>query len=296
MRYASVFELGLLAAGLGLAPRAAAQELPRVSVQHALRVGGVVAESGEQDLIGLSRVEFQGLIAAELASVGYLLESDDGAERAPSALPPLTLVGSVKEEICDDEAPSQCRIAIQWELQDARGAVVYRTITRSVDQAQSLEKLRRGLIEGALRSLLQRRRFTLQLIEEPKLARGHRYVRDRDDPPFALTKRYTYGTSTSAHRLRTAGVVSAAIGGLDVAVTWLRVRSSPDLPPAAHTRLVVLNDIGWGLLGVGAASFCLSYAWPEGHDIVAVQSAQRARERRVFVGMGPAGVVLGGNM
>jgi len=166
----SLFGVGLLAAGLGATSNARAQELPRVSVQRPLRVGGVVAETGEQDLIGLSRVEFQGLIAAELTSVGYRIESpnDDDAKRAEPASPRLTLVGYVKEEICDDEAPSQCRIAIQWELQDPRGVVAYRVITRAVEQKPNIEKLRRGLIEGALRSLLQRRRFALQLTEESK--------------------------------------------------------------------------------------------------------------------------------
>lgn len=298
MRLAPI--LGLLAACVSLAQHAAAQELPRVSVQRPVRVGGVVAESGEQDLIGLTRVEFQGMIAMELASVGYLLTSDDGSEADASGPPPLTLLGSVREEVCDDEAPSQCRVAVQWELQDARGVVVYRAITRAVEQAPSLEKLRRGLIEGALRSLLQRRRFALQLVDHSRpneaAATPLRYVRDRDDPPFALTKHYTYGTSVTARRLRTGSLVAAAGGGAGVVVTWARFRGSRDLSPDAHARLVVLNDISWALLGVGVASFCLSYAWPEGHDVVAVQTARRAPERQIFVGLAPGSLVLGAHL
>ena len=53
------------------------------------------------------------------------------------------------------------------------------------------------------------------------------YVRDRDDPPFVLTKRYTYGTSIMAHRVRTAGFVVAGIGALGVAATWLNFRGNP---------------------------------------------------------------------
>lgn len=521
MRFASLFStslrrgllvLGLLSAGLGLSPRAAAQELPRVAVQRPLRVGGVLAETGEQDVIGLSRVKFQGLIAAELASVGYRIQSDEEPQPAASALPALTLIGYVKEEICDDEAPSQCRVAIQWELQDGRGVVAYRAITRAVEQTGSLEKLRRGLIEGALRSLLQRRRFALQLsaeskgkpapatgplgfrqcrrglIELPRAARaaaaslvfvesgsnlalgaivsgdglilttassletgaplrvrfsaeqtwparvvaverkadvavlhvaahteatclvvrdaplatgqavfgvsselredrafslvggvveaaaevdgqatmrvdpllaravggalfdaegrlagivtspsgrlpqgGARalaapaalaalrlkpaaitdprlleeeaektpavgYVRDRDDPPFALTRRYTYGTSTGAHRLRTGGWVTAGVGALGVVGTWAKFRASRDLSPAAHDRFVVLNDVSWVLLGMGAVGVGLSYALPQGHDVVAVRSAALNGKQCVFVGLGPSGLAFGSTL
>lgn len=240
------------------------------------------------------------MIAMELASVGYLLTNSDGGEPPASAPPPLTLVGSVREEICDDEAPSQCRVAVQWELQDARGVVVYRAITRAVEQAPSLEKLRRGLIEGTLRSLLQRRRFALQLVDHSGpnevAAPPLRYVRDRDDPPFALTKHYTYGTSSAARRLRTGAEVTAAVGGVGVVGTWASFRSSRDLSPAAHARLVVLNDLSWALLGVGAAGFCLSYAWPESHDVVAVQAARRAPERSVFVGLALGSLVLGAHL
>jgi len=510
MRFASVSGLGLLAACLGLAPRAVAQELPRVSAQRPLRVGGVVAEVGDQDLIGLSRVKFQGLIAAELAGVGYRLANDDGSKRLAAEPAPLTLIGYVKEEMCDDEAPSQCRVAIQWELQDARGVVVYRAITRAVEQTANLEKLRRSLIEGALRSLLQRRRFALQLgaglepaqpvasgplgfkqckraaMELPQAARAAAaslvfvesgsnlaagaivsgdgliltvassleanaplrvrfsaeqtlparvvamdrqadvallhvaahtdatclaigdtallagqavfgisseasedraislaggalqageaadgqawlrvdpllarvpggalldshgrlvgvapkalakpahasvpclavsaalaalglkpaaitdprlldeqaektplvgYVRDRDDPPFALTKRYTYGTSTTAHRVRTASWVTVGVGGVGVAATWLTFRASRDLSTSAHDRYVVLNDVSWVLLGLGAVGVGVSYALPQGHDIVAVQSAQStpsrpsAGERQLFVELKPS--------
>jgi S1-C subfamily serine protease len=516
MRFVSVSALRLLlssafvGACLAVASPAAAQDLPRVSVSRALRIGGIVMESGNQDLIGLSRVKFQGLIAAELASVGYRLVDMSGARHADSALPPLNLVGTVKEEICDDEAPSQCRVAIQWELQDSRGVVVYRTLTRAVDQAPSLEKLRRGLVEGALRSLLQRRRFALQLSDEskpsqppavgplgfkqckrppmalpqaaraaaaslvfvesgsslatgaivsgdgliltvasgldpnaplrvrfsaeqtlpakvvaldrkadvallhvaahteatclafrdtplsagqavfgvsselsedralslasgvvlqagledglaslrvdPLIARtpggalldaegrlsaivpsseakplhgGARalealgvlrglevkpaaitdprlldedadraptvgYVRDHDDPPFALTKRYTYGTSTTAHRVRKAGLLTAGVGAVAVAGTWLSFRSSRDLSASAHDRLVVFNDIGWVLLGLGAVSFGVSYALPDGHDVVGVRTARRGTEPRILVGVSAGGITLGG--
>ena len=490
---------------------AAAQELARVSVNRPLRVAGIVMEAGRPDLVGLSRIKFQGLIAAELSSVGYRLADVNGSSQADSALPPLTLIGSVKEEICDDEAPVQCRVAIQWELQDARGVAVYRTITRAVEQSARRDELRRGLVDGALRSLLQRRRFALQLTDETQpskpravgplgfkqcrrplmalpeasraaaaslvfvesgsslatgaiisgdgliltvassleeeaplrvrfsaeqtlpakivaldrqadvavlrvvahtdatclslrdspltpgqavfgvssepredraislaggvvqpaerddgqgalrvdrllarvpggalldaqgrlagIARSSNakpgatvrglealgalttlqlkpaaitdprlldeteerapvvgYVRDRDDPPFALIKRYTYGTSRTAHRLRTAGLVTAGVGALAVAGTWVTFRTSRELSPSAHARFVVLNDAGWTLLGLGAVAFGVSYAWPEGHDVVGVQSARGGDEKRIFVGLSPAGLVLGGRM
>lgn len=502
--------LGVVAV-TSIAEGAAAQELARVTVLRPLRVGGLTTDPRAEDVLGLGRVKFQGVIAAALSAVGYrLAEPGDAAtsQRAEPGPSPLDLVGYVREEICDDEAPSQCRIAVQWELQDARGVTVYRTITRAVDQASSLEKLRRGLVEGSLRSLLQRRRFALQLSDgsaptkapvvgplgfkqcrrpglalpqaaraaaaslvfieagssltsgaivsgdgliltnartleeraplrvrfsaeqtlpakvvaldraadvallhvaahtestclglrdaplragmatfgigselredrafsltagvvqrmdgegalqqlevDPLIARAEGgpllddqgqlagvvsatpapkqgsaralavgsvlsalqlkpaaitdprllevdgeaapavgYVRDHDDPPFVLTKRYTYGTSTTAHRVRTAGLATAGIGGAAVAGTWLMFRATPNMSVSAHRRVIVLNDIGWTLLGLGAVGFGASFALPEGHDVVAVRSASR---RQLFVGVGAAGIQVSGQL
>jgi len=480
-------------------------------VSRPLRVAGIVMEAGQQDLLGLSRIKFQGLIAAELAGAGYRLADSEALSPGEPGLPALTLIGSVKEEFCDDEASPQCRVAIQWELQDARGIAVYRTITRAVAQASTLDELRRGLVEGALRSLLQRRRFPLQLTEEsrpsapaavgplgfkqcrrplmslpdaaraaaasfvfveagsslaagaivsgdgliltvasnldenaplrvrfsaeqtlpakivvldrkadvallhvdahtdatclairesplsagqavfginselsedrafslaggvvqpaqkdeaagvlrvdPLLARApggalldaqgrlagivpagavraqhggealevssllallklrpaaitdprlvHEeagptpavgYVRDRDDPPFVLVKRYTYGTSPTAHRLRTVGVVTAGVGAFAVAATWATFRTSRDLSPSAHNRFVVLNDIGWALLGLGVVGFGVSYAWPEAHDMVGVQSARAETCPHLFAGLTAGGFGVAGSL
>lgn len=502
--------LGFVASA-SVAEHAAAQEVPRVSVSRGLRVGGLVSDPHVEDLLGLGRVKFHGVIAAELSAVGYRL-ADGGdppaSNGAEEGRPPLNLVGYVREEICDDEGPSQCRIAIQWELQDERGVTVYRAITRAVDQAPTLDKLRRGLVEGALRSLSLRRRFALQLSDsravtrasvvgplgfkqcrrprlvlpqaaraaaaslvfveagssltsgavvsgdgliltnartlderaplrvrfsaeqtlpakivaldraadvallhvaartdstclslrdaplregvatfgisselsedrafslagsvvrrteaagelqlldvDPLIARAEggpllddqgqlagvvsapqsskgggpraltvssalavlqlkpaaitdprllehdgeaapatSYVRDHDDPPFVLTKRYTYGTSTTAHRIRKAGLVAAGIGGVTVAGTWLSFRATAHPSASEHRRAVVLNDIGWTLLGLGAVGFGASFALPEGHDVVAVQSASR---RRLFVGVGSSGIQLSGQL
>ena len=155
--------LALSGGGLTSVRSAAAQDLPRVSVTRPLSIEGISVEPRIEDLVGLSRVKYQGLIASELTSIGYRL-NDPLAKRDP-AHPPLTLVGVVKEQICDDEGPSQCRVAIQWELQDPKGLVLYRTTTRAVAREATRDKLRRSLVEGALRSLLLRRRFALQLTE-----------------------------------------------------------------------------------------------------------------------------------
>jgi hypothetical protein len=495
-----------LGAWLLLSRPVAAQELPRVSGTRALSVAGLTVEPGVEDVLGFARTKFQGVIAAELTSVGYRLLNQNTRDQRESATA-LTLVGSLKEEICDDEAPSQCRIAILWELQDTKGVAVYRTMTRAVDQQPTFEKLRRALLDAALRSLLQRRRFPLQLtagvatpepqaigplgfkqcaragLALPQAARaiaaalvwvesgsslsggsivsgdgliltgakaieagaplrvrfsaeqtlpaevvaidrdvdvallhvpahtsvtclplreaplavnmaafgvgsepsedraislngsvvqgtralgfatllqvdariarlpggplldeqgrlagvvvardaesatGARavevlaalralklrpaaltdprltgslddsapvagYVRDKDDPPFVLTKRYTYGTSSAAHRLRTGGLITAGVGAFGVAATWLEFRGSAHMSPSGYNRTVVLNDLSWVVLGLGAAGFGASYALPEGHDVVAVQSAQR----RLFFGVGVSGLQLSGTL
>ena len=489
---------------------ATAQDLPRVSASRLVTIGGIVADPHKEDVLGLSRIKYHGLIAGELASVGYHVVEAAAVEtnRDPSH-PPLNLIGMVKEEICDDQLPRQCRLAIQWELQDRRGVVVYRATTRAVDQTESLDKERRDLVQSAVRSLLQRRRFALQLtidqadkrdtqgpfgfkrcarngvalpqgvrsaaaalvlvesgsrlsggaiispdglilttarsievgaplrvrfaarqtlpaqvvalehhadvallhvdahldatcaplretplaegsavfgvssppsedgalsltesvvqkssaehdvsllrvdsriagvdgaplfddqgrvaaVVSAELARGLRvgmaaavdarvalevlqikaaavtdprlvdvqqgpqvavtFVRDADDPPFTLGRRYTYGTSPAARTLRRLGLGSGVAGAVGVFATWSAFRTSRSLSPGAYNRLVVLNDVSWVLLSAGAVGFGVSYTIPEGHDVVAVESAAR---RQLFFGLGPAGLELRGRL
>lgn len=494
----------MVAASLAAPRTGAAQELPRVSATRAVRVTGLVMGPHAQDVLGLSRLKFQGLIASQLSAVGYRLAEPDAPPSPPSAEPaPLTLTGEVREEVCDDERPAQCRVAVQWELQDARGLAVYRTTTRALGQAPTLDALRRVLVEGALHSLLQRRRFELQLtaaegpasaptsgplgfkqcqraplalpaaaraaaaslvwieagsdlttgtivsgdgliltnartlhagaplrvrfsseqvlpaqiavlersadvallrvaahteatcaplveaplavgagvfgvssepsedhafslagsvvqakqedalrvdpliarseggplfdalgrlagvvvagranahaasaitsaaalaalrlkpaaITDPRLltpaaatepARG--FVQDHDDPPFVLTERYTYGTSTTAHRLRTVGLVTGGVGGAVGAWAWLRFRTLPQISASEHRRLVVVNDVGWALLGLGAVGVGVSFALPEGHEVVAARTAQ---SRDLYLGVTAGGIELGGHI
>jgi len=486
-----------------------AQELPRVAGTRGVVVGGLVSDPHVEDVLGLGRVKFHGLIASELSVIGYrVVHASAAANKRDAGLPPLTLIGTVKEEICDDQAPRQCRVAVQWELQDRKGVVTYRTLTRAVDQAETLEKQRRALVEATLHSLLQRRRFALQLTDsqdapkpaanqplgfkrcertatalpqasravaaalvfvesgsrlsagaivspdgliltgangvepsaplfvrlsaeqklpaevvkleraadvallhvaahfdttclalrdaalasgapvfgissqasedraisltasvvqrtgetgrlswletDPRIAKidggplldeegsvaavvaAHPagepkasvaraidvpsalsalgiksaaitdprlfdlqgqpapavgYVRDADDPAFVLARRTTYGTSRDAHVLRTAGVWTAAVGALAVATTWSAFRASDDLTDHEYNRLVVLNGVSWAVFGLGVVGFGVSYVWPEGHDVVAAQSAGRPRLR---LGLGAGGFSLSG--
>ena len=507
------FVSGSFTASLGSASFALAQEVPRVAVARTLSVGGIAIDPHIEDLLGLGRIKFQGLIASELSSVGYRVEAPGERRASPAGeTPPLNLVGLVREETCDDQAPSQCRIAIQWELQDARGVVVYRTTTRAVEQSPTLEKQRRGLLVGALRSLLLRRRFALQLSEPPsaakadpgallgfkqcrraaivlpqaersvaasvvlvesgsnltlgvivspdgmiltaappldehaplrvrfsaaqtlpaevarldrasglallrvdarteatcaplreravaagtpvfgvgsepsedrgtslsgsfiqkvldahgqhllvvdaRVARGQGgplfddegslvgvvlaqpatevpseaaaaldtadvlhalklktaaitdprlrddqnrsslpvgYVRDPDDPSFVLSKRYTYGTSPLAHGVRTAAWATAGTGAFGVVMTWSLFRTSHDPTPAEHNRLVIYNDLSWILLATGAAGVIVSFALPEGHDVVGA-GIQSATRRGLSVELGGGGVNVRGNL
>jgi S1-C subfamily serine protease len=496
---------GVVAFALATCPLRA-QELPKVRGTRPVAVQGLVSDVHNEDLLGLGRTKFQGFIASELASVGYhvwRMSQDAGAREQGAA--PLTLVGIVKEEICDEQTPRQCRIAVQWELQDRKGVVAYRTLTRAVDQSELRERQTRELVSGALRSLLQRPRFALQLTDaaetsqplieplgfercsradvalpsgaraaaasyvliesgsrlaggaivspdglilteasvldakaplfvrlsaqqklpadvltvaphadvallhvsghfdatclplrsgplttgaplfgvssplseeratslngsvvqelqlrggvglvrtDPRIAQAEgaplfdeagrlaavvsgrllaqdsgtkaqgvdvpsvlaalrlkpaaitdprllqtaglspnsdiHYVRDADDPPFALTQRYTYGTSSSAHTLRRVSAWTAGVGALGVALTWASFRSSGHLSEHSHNRLVVLNDVSWALTGLGVVGLGASFVWPEPHDVVAVrvQSAQKARFRLAWVGPG----------
>jgi hypothetical protein len=280
--------LGALGALVSVTHVARAQELPRVSVSRPLEVEGLTTDPKVPDLLGMSRVGFQGVISSELRSVGYLLASEHG-----SAVPPLVLVGVVAEQVCDELTPKQCRIAIEWELQQQGGVVVYRTTTRAVEQQPGFEAMRRGLVQGALRSLLSRRRFALRLSDAATRERASTegaavqlgFVQDVDDPPFELTRRYTFGTGRAATTLRTASLVTAGLGALGVAVTWLRVRGANDLSEDAHHRLVVYNDISWGSLALGALGFGVSYALPQAHDVVAGHGSAR-RQLRLSVAAG----------
>jgi hypothetical protein len=120
------------------------------------------------------------------------------------------------------------------------------------------------------------------------------YVHDDDDPPFVLTKRYTYGTSPTAHTLRSASVWTGAVGAVGVAGTWVAFRTSSGLSPHAHDRLVILNDFSWGLLGLGVVGFGVSYVLPEAHDTVGVV-LQTARRARLRVSLGPGSAQLSGS-
>ena len=495
----------VLGSNLSSARTAAAQELPRVTPSRALRVNGLSMGPYAKDLLGLSRVKYQGLLASQLSAVGYrLAEANAPANPAKGEVAPLTLLGEVREEVCDDQQPSQCRVAIQWELQDTRGLAVYRTLTRAFAQAPTLDGLRRALVEGALHSLMQRRRFELQLtageeatpasvtgplgfkqcrraamalpaasravtaalvlieagseltigaivsgdgliltnartlregqplnvrfaaeqvlpakvvsldraadvallhvaahtdatcvpladapasvgaavfgvssvpsedsalslngsvvqqsnegtlhvdvviargegaplldrdgrlagmvvaqppgthasasaittqaalarlqlkpaaITDPRLiapqggsepVRG--FVQDQEDPPFVLTKRYTYGTSSAAHGLRSASAVTAVVGGAAGGYSWLKFRSSVHVSAQQHQRLVVINDLGWALLGLGAVGLGVSFALPEGHEVVAAHGVAR---RDLYLGIGANGIELAGHI
>ena len=111
MRFARLFValshvLGV--ASLVVARPARAQDLPRVSVTRKLSVAGIGMERRDQDVLGIARVKFQGLIASELTSIGYLVVGpQDGLRPGEAGPPPLTLVGNVKEEICDSQAPAR---------------------------------------------------------------------------------------------------------------------------------------------------------------------------------------------
>jgi hypothetical protein len=470
---------------------------------HAIVVDGISAPPHADDLLGLTRLKFQGLIGSELSGAGYRVSVRDAAE--PSSL---VLVGLLKEEVCDGQPEVQCRIAIQWQLEDRRGVAVYRATTRAVDQASSFEALRRSLVLGALHSLLQRPRFGRKVagdslgqapgareplgfrrcprgdLELPEAARivaaalvsvqagsnlfagtivspdglilttsrgiddnvplqvhfrggqtwpasivaleraadvallhvaAHTdatcvplgaeplqkgsvvfgvgsevaqdaaisldsglveatsasdqgallalservakapggplldkqarlvglvtvsqgdepshvgidvssalaalrarpaaatdprlvpiasdgealgYVKDVDDPPFVLSKRYTFGTSESAHTLRVTGAITLAVGATGVGGTWATFRVTSHPSPAAHQRLVIVNDISWVLVGLGAVGLGVSYALPEGHDQVAVR-AETAAGREWFVRFGAGGLALGGRL
>jgi S1-C subfamily serine protease len=490
----------LVALGAAWAPAAVAQELPKVSATRPVAVEGITIDARVEDVLGLGRIHFQGLVAAELSAVGYRVVPPHDSSFGARAL---TLVGLVKEEVCSDVAPPQCRVAIQWELQDRTGLVVYRTTTRAVEQQPALEKVRRGLLQGALRSLLGRRRFALRLTEfdgfdeaaaggelgfkrclrpalplpeaarssavsvvlvesgsnlaagtilssdglivtsasgiephaplrvrfsaqqvlpaelvatEPaagvallrvaartdstcaplrddhaivpgdavfgvsstlsedaavslsrSVVQGERqqgpwprlvvdariagsegaplldnegrlvavavrdasassgsaaalpiaaaltalgikaapisdprlrgqtsvavpalgYVRDADDPPFVFTKRYTYGTSGGARRLRTAGFVTTGVGAAGVALSWLSFHGSADTSSSQRSKAIFWNDLSWVALGLGAAAVGASFVWPQGHEVVDARSSAR---RELFIGWVANGV------
>ncbi len=486
---------GLLASAPALASDLGSSAATRVSVTRKLAVVGVSSTPLVEDVLGISRWQFQGLIAAELQGVGYLLASADQQQAARDpASAPLSLVGTLTEEECAPTEPRQCRIAVRWELQDPRGAALYRVITRAVAESDNVSALRRALVEGALQSLLRRRRFPLQLVDaeqpaarsatdvvlgfractrpaaalpeaaravaaalvfveagsslsngtivspdglvltsatgiepsvplhvklaahqklsaqivtidhaagvallrvdgnfhstclpvrdaplpvgapvfgvssplseeraislagsvvmnakprpgtesgpvletDPLIARNvgaplldaagslagvvterseltskrgdalpinlalrglkvkpaaisdarlvaepaaapataaARFVRDYDDPPYALTRRYSYGTSNLSHAVRKGSIASVAVGAAAVLTSWMFAGAAES--EAAHTRWVVVNDVGWVLAGLGAVGFAGSFAIPEGHDVVAMHSEAR---------------------
>lgn len=484
----------------------AENEPPRAAVKHSVIVDGISAPPHGDDVLGIARIKFHGLIGNELTDAGFRVSARETAGSGA-----LTLVGLLKEEVCDDQSPAQCRVAIQWQLEDRRGVPVYRATTRAVDQASTFDGERRSLVLGALRSLMQRPRFALQLVEpapvpesrpagplgfrqcrrgllelpraarsvaaalvyvqsgssmapgaivspdgliltsanwidedaplqvrftagqslpaevveldhdadvalvhvqahtdstcvplrdaplepgmasfgvgsepnagvaislsgavvrkastqgrslllqleaqsplaaggplldeqgrlagliaaprrdtktpdavfavdavsamaalrmkpaaatDPRLIQSQTesvpqgYVRDADDPPYVLSKRYTYGTSPAARSLRWGGAVTAGIGAFGVVTTWFTYRASRNPSASERNRFVVVNDLSWALLGLGAVGVGISYALPEAHDQVAVR-AQSAKRRDLFVRVGAGWLELGARL
>lgn len=482
--------------GLCTAGHAHAQAAPKVATRPIL-VEGIAADPRTEDLLGIARLGFQGVIASELASIGYRVT---GA--VASGASPLVLSGTLTEETCDDIAQTQCRIAIRWELQETNGLVVYRVVTRAVDEQVTIDKRRRALVLAALHSLAMRRRFAMRLVDpdarstdaprgrlgfkrcqregkqlpegaraaaaalvlvesgsrltrgtlvssdglvmasasvitsnaplrvrfaghqvlsasvvaqskeaglvllhvsssstasclpvrdeplnrgdavfgvsselaedaavslarsvvqgESASAQGHLaeadariareigaplldelgrvaavvthvsatstsqalsvvdglralgvepapitdprllgppegdsrplgFVRDADDPAFALTERYTYGSGSTARLLRNAGAVTAGIGAAGVAYTWLRFGGG-SVSPSEHDKLVIWNDVSWAVLGLGVAGFGASFVWPQRHEVVDA----RAARGEVVLGVTASGVTVRG--
>lgn len=234
-----------------------------------LLVEGIEGAPNVEDVLGLSRIRYQGLISVDLTSAGYRVITLDQRKAEPDAL---TLVGTLREEACDDDTPRQCQIAVQWELQDRHGVTRYRVVTRAVEQSASFEKQRRSLVQGALASLLQRHRFGLMVTEDASDEKARPgFVRDRDDPPYPTTARYTYGSSPVARTLRTASAVTAVVGGAVVLGSWLASLKADS--QAGYDRALVINSASWIAVGVGAVGFGVSFALPEAHEHVPVTVA-----------------------
>lgn len=163
----------------------AARAEPPASDKRPLVIDGISVAPHGDDLLGLARIKFQGLVASQLREAGYRV-----ATLAEDRGDALTLVGLLKEEVCDDQDPPQCRVAIRWQLEDRRGVVIYRTTTRAVDQAVSPDVQRRGLVLSALRSLLQRPRFALQLTDFSPATRSGEALGFRrcERPPLELPR------------------------------------------------------------------------------------------------------------
>ena len=100
LRWLCTMALSLVASS-SVTELAAAQNLPRVSATRALRVGGLSIDPHAEDLLGLGRIKFHGVIAAELSSVGYTLGEPGDASAARNGAvrgqAPLELFGYVRE-------------------------------------------------------------------------------------------------------------------------------------------------------------------------------------------------------
>jgi hypothetical protein len=92
----------LVVAALSVARPAQAQAAPGAVGKRALIVAGVEVEPRVEDLLGLGRLKFHGVIAGELSGAGYRVVAGGTTGGESDAEAPLTLVGSVVEEICEE--------------------------------------------------------------------------------------------------------------------------------------------------------------------------------------------------
>ncbi|HKO47350.1 MAG TPA: hypothetical protein VJV79_06490 [Polyangiaceae bacterium] len=138
------------------------------------------------DATAIAKHDFRVDILEELRNQGFAVTGAQSLEsaREPGETPELLLSGTVRGLECRTLGGA-CRLAIEWELLDARrDAVVYRALTRAAAYRVDITNpagVGAQLVRGALRSLTGRPAFRSQLARttEQDVATG--FV-DFDDP------------------------------------------------------------------------------------------------------------------
>ena len=212
----------------------------------------------------------------------------------------LLLGGTVHGLECRNmlEKGGACRLSIDWELLDARrDAVVYRVLTRAAAYRFDYENpagVGSYLVLAALRSLTQRAAFRARQLRaesppafvdvadplpsfDPELdaqkaqaaaaRRAHEEAElqqrmataARESKANEQSQRIATSTPAYVKVIKWAGVGLAVAGGI-AAVTTYSAFDAKETKQGDFERLKLGNDLGWLAMGLGAASFGLSFA------------------------------------
>ncbi len=122
-------------------------------------------------------------------------------------------------------------------------------------------------------------------------------VDDVDDPPVAGEGPFaaSRGPSHTASALRTFGVITASVGLVGVGTSWLLYEAEKsNMQRGTFNTYLTINSISWAAVAVGTGSYVVSFLLRDPSS--ARRSSSNVPVTRVYAGIGPTSIVVGGEL